>query len=32
MVLNFGKVLMIGRPDAVMASTEVRDIYLGIEA
>ncbi len=32
MVLNFGKVLMIGRPEAVMASSEVRDIYLGIEA
>ncbi|MBI1218982.1 MAG: ATP-binding cassette domain-containing protein [Rhodobacteraceae bacterium] len=32
MVLNFGKMLMIGAPDAVMASQEVREIYLGIEA
>lgn len=32
MVLNFGRMLMIGRPDAVMASPEVREIYLGIEA
>lgn len=32
MVLNFGQMLMIGRPEAVMASTEVREIYLGIEA
>ena len=32
MVLNFGRVLMLGRPDAVMASPEVREIYLGIEA
>lgn len=32
MVLNFGKMLMIGAPDAVMASPEVREIYLGIEA
>jgi branched-chain amino acid transport system ATP-binding protein len=32
MVLNFGKMLMIGKPDAVMASPEVREIYLGIEA
>ncbi|OOG56180.1 ABC transporter ATP-binding protein [Polaromonas sp. C04] len=31
MVLNFGKVLMIGEPGAVMASPEVREIYLGIE-
>jgi branched-chain amino acid transport system ATP-binding protein len=32
MVLNFGRMLMIGAPDAVMASAEVREIYLGIEA
>ncbi|WP_284778018.1 ABC transporter ATP-binding protein [Agrobacterium sp. lyk4-40-TYG-31] len=31
LVLNFGKMLMIGEPDAVMASPEVREIYLGIE-
>lgn len=32
MVLNFGRMLMIGQPDQVMASAEVREIYLGIEA
>jgi branched-chain amino acid transport system ATP-binding protein len=32
MVLNFGKMLMIGAPDQVMAAKEVREIYLGIEA
>ena len=32
MVLNFGRMLMIGAPDAVMASAQVREIYLGIEA
>lgn len=32
MVLNFGRMLMIGAPDDVMASAEVREIYLGIEA
>ena len=32
MVLNFGRVLMIGAPDEVMAAPEVREIYLGIEA
>jgi branched-chain amino acid transport system ATP-binding protein len=32
MVLNFGKMLMIGKPDEVMAAREVREIYLGIEA
>ena len=31
MVLNFGKMLMIGAPDAVMASPEVKEIYLGID-
>lgn len=32
MVLNFGQLLMIGPPDEVMASPQVREIYLGIEA
>lgn len=32
MVLNFGRMLMIGQPDQVMASPEVREIYLGIDA
>lgn len=32
MVLNFGKLMMIGAPDEVMATPEVREIYLGIEA
>jgi branched-chain amino acid transport system ATP-binding protein len=32
MVLNFGRMLMIGQPDQVMASPEVKEIYLGIEA
>lgn len=32
MVLNFGRMLMIGAPEAVMASPEVKEIYLGIEA
>ena len=32
MVLNFGRMLTIGPPDQVMASAEVREIYLGIEA
>lgn len=31
MVLNFGKMLMIGDPGEVMATPEVREIYLGIE-
>lgn len=31
MVLNFGKMLKIGDPEEVMASPEVREIYLGIE-
>ena len=31
MVLNFGKMPMIGAPDAVMASPEVKEIYLGID-
>ena len=32
MVLNFGRMLMIGAPEEVMASPQVREIYLGIEA
>lgn len=32
MVLSFGRMLMIGQPDQVMASHEVREIYLGIDA
>lgn len=32
MVLNFGRMLMIGAPDEVMAAPQVREIYLGIEA
>ncbi|MBV0912458.1 ABC transporter ATP-binding protein [Anianabacter salinae] len=31
LVLDFGKVIGIGEPDAIMASKEVREIYLGIE-
>jgi branched-chain amino acid transport system ATP-binding protein len=31
LVLNFGKVIGIGEPPAIMASREVREIYLGIE-
>jgi branched-chain amino acid transport system ATP-binding protein len=31
LVLHFGRVLGIGRPDEIMASREVREIYLGIE-
>ncbi len=32
MVLNFGRMLMIGDPEEVMAAPEVREVYLGIEA
>lgn len=32
MVLNFGRMLMIGTPDEVMAAPAVKEIYLGIEA
>lgn len=32
LVLDFGRVIGIGDPDAIMASKEVREIYLGIEA
>ena len=31
LVLNFGRLIGEGAPDAVMASREVREIYLGIE-
>ncbi|SHJ77413.1 branched-chain amino acid transport system ATP-binding protein [Palleronia salina] len=31
LVLDFGKVIGIGEPDTIMASQEVREIYLGIE-
>ena len=31
MVLNFGKMLMIGDPAEVMDSPQVKEIYLGIE-
>ncbi|NJS37816.1 MAG: ABC transporter ATP-binding protein [Rhodobacteraceae bacterium] len=32
LVLDFGKVIGIGAPDEIMASREVREIYLGLEA
>jgi branched-chain amino acid transport system ATP-binding protein len=32
LVLDFGRVIGIGEPAAIMASREVREIYLGIEA
>ncbi|MCZ4088982.1 MULTISPECIES: ABC transporter ATP-binding protein [Sinorhizobium] len=31
LVLHFGKVIGIGKPDEIMASRQVREIYLGIE-
>ena len=31
LVLNFGRVIGIGAPDEIMASREVKEIYLGIE-
>lgn len=31
LVLNFGRVVGIGAPEAIMASDEVRAIYLGLE-
>jgi branched-chain amino acid transport system ATP-binding protein len=31
LVLDFGKVIGIGKPDQIMASKQVREIYLGIE-
>jgi branched-chain amino acid transport system ATP-binding protein len=31
LVLNFGKVIGVGKPDEIMASREVHEIYLGIE-
>ena len=30
--VNFGRKLIEGRPDAVLVSPEVRDVYLGAEA
>jgi branched-chain amino acid transport system ATP-binding protein len=32
LVLDFGRVIGVGEPQAIMASKEVREIYLGIEA
>ncbi len=32
LVINFGAVLTEGKPDAVMASSQVREVYMGIEA
>ncbi|RYI08419.1 MAG: ATP-binding cassette domain-containing protein, partial [Acetobacteraceae bacterium] len=32
LVLDFGRVIGIGAPDQIMASRDVREIYLGIEA
>ncbi|MBC7737976.1 MAG: ABC transporter ATP-binding protein [Candidatus Saccharibacteria bacterium] len=32
LVLNFGKIIGIGAPDQIMASRDVQQIYLGIEA
>lgn len=32
LVLDFGRVIGIGGPEAIMASKDVREIYLGIEA
>jgi branched-chain amino acid transport system ATP-binding protein len=32
LVLDFGRIIGIGEPAAIMASKEVREIYLGIEA
>ena len=31
LVLNFGRVVGVGKPDEIMASREAREIYLGIE-
>ncbi|MDE1995119.1 MAG: ABC transporter ATP-binding protein [Rhizobiaceae bacterium] len=31
LVLHFGKVIGIGKPEAIMASRDVKEIYLGIE-
>ncbi len=31
LVLNFGRVIGLGKPDAIMASREVREIYVGID-
>lgn len=32
LVLDFGKVIAMGKPDEIMNSAEVKEIYLGIEA
>ncbi len=32
LVLDFGRVIGIGEPEVIMASKQVREIYLGIEA
>lgn len=32
LVLDFGRVIGIGEPEAIMASKDVREIYLGLEA
>jgi len=31
-VINFGALLTEGEPETVMASREVREVYMGIEA
>ncbi len=31
LVLNFGRVIGVGDPQTIMASRDVREIYLGIE-
>jgi len=31
-VVNFGKIIADGHPDAIMASDEVKSVYLGVEA
>jgi branched-chain amino acid transport system ATP-binding protein len=31
LVIDYGKVIGMGRPDDIMASKEVREIYLGLD-
>ncbi len=31
LVLNFGRVIGVGKPEAIMASREVREVYVGID-